>query len=286
MSGIRPRQKCAARPASTLPEGYSFTDVDDSEARKRNFTIAQVDEGTKYTSPSGPVLLLSKRVAEGDKLFWRFRVSGNNSWSIGVILDSKKGDNKELHVHGKVGLDSHGLVGGVMQSHNMHGSWVVAAFDNEAGTARFTVRGKTIEQTSAFKGPVRLALSTFSGTVVIMSKSIEDEVLANDGKRAELPVGAEVQLSEDHADFDDASSGPLKPGDVGTLLVDDGSSKPYKVLAPSGKKWWYHKNAIVSVQTLRSIPAGESPESISFVWVIGSIRERSHDHYSCCNFRS
>jgi hypothetical protein len=262
VSGIRPRQKCVARQASTLPEGYAFTGMDENEVRKRKFAVVQVEEGTKYTSPSGPVLLLSKRASEDGKLFWRFRVSGNNSWSIGVILDSNRNDNQELFAHGKVGLDSQGLVGGVMQSHNMHGSWVSAAFDNKTSTAKFTVRGKTIEQTATFKGPVRLALSTFAGTIVTMGQKMEHEIMINDGHQAEgaeLTVGAEVQLSHDYTDYDDASSGPLKPGVVGTLIEDDSSSKPYKVQAPNGKQWWYRKNAIVSTR-LGSNLLGESPE--------------------------
>jgi hypothetical protein len=261
-SAIRPQQAAAGAAGRTsIPDGYTYTEVDEAEARKRRFTIAHVDGAVKYTSPSGPVLLLSKRAAEGSRLFWRFQVNGNNSWSVGIISDSKRGEDQELHASGKVGLDSDGLMGGVMQSQKMHGSWVSAAFDGRTGTARFTVRGKTIEQTSAFKGPIRLALSTFSGCVVTMSQTAEEEA-ADDCDQAGLPVGAEVHLSHDYAEYDDACSGPLKPGDVGTLLVDDESSKPYKILAPNGKKWWYHRKAIVSA---RGAPAGEFCYSLATV---------------------
>ena len=40
------------------------------------------------------------------------------------------------------------------------------------------------------------------------------------------------------------SSGPLEPGNIGTLLQSDGSSKQYKVQASYGRKWWYQKEAI------------------------------------------
>ncbi len=245
---IRARQKLsigsAYKTASILPQGYEFTSVDEADAQLRNFKIAQSAQGTKYTSPSGPVLLLSKKAAEGSKLFWRFRVTGNNSWSIGVIPDSKRSDNEELFRHGKVGLDSTGLSGGVLPSQNMHGSWVSVSFDNKTSTAKFRVKGDTIEQKATFKGPVRLALSTFSGTIVTISTSLEEEKQI-DADRPEIRPGAQVELADDYADYGDASSGPLEPGKVGILLEDDGSSKPYKVQAPNGKKWWYRKEALV-----------------------------------------
>ena len=50
-------------------------------------------------------------------------------------------------------------------------------------------------------------------------------------------------MSSNYKEFDDAGDGPLKPGDVGTLIEDDNSSKPYRIEAKSGsdvgKKWWY-----------------------------------------------
>ena len=61
-------------------------------------------------------------------------------------------------------------------------------------------------------------------------------------------LGRQVMLSHDYAQYDDADEGPLKPGDIGTLLENDGSSKPYHVQAGSGKTWWYKKEAIVKVE--------------------------------------
>ena len=228
-------------------EGSLCTAVDEVEALKRKFEVESCSEGVMYTSPSGPVLLLSKKGGEGVNLSWRFRVTGNNSWSVGVIPDSKSSDNEELHERGKVGLDSHGLGGGVMQSHQMHGSWVLASFDSKSSIAKFTVRGETIEQVAKFKGPVRLALSTFNGTKVTMSRNLEEES-ADCSDQVELEAGAQVKLSDDYADHSDASSGPLKPGDVGTLVK--GSGKRYQVQASDGRTWWYDKAAIVSTSSL------------------------------------
>lgn len=226
------------------PEGSPFTPVDAVEALKRKFKISHVSEGVRFSSPSGPILLLSEKGGGEDKLLWRFRVTGNDSWSVGVILESKKDDNEELYQRGKVGLDSQGLSGGVMESHSMHGIWISVAFDCKAGVATYTLRGRSIQQTATFSGPVRLALSTFAGSIVTMSNGLEQEITSD---FSEMREGARVVLASDYADYDDAGSGPLKPGDVGTIheVDEDDPDKQYKVTAANGKKWWYHKNAVV-----------------------------------------
>ncbi len=58
----------------------------------------------------------------------------------------------------------------------------------------------------------------------------------------------QVKLSDDYAQYDDADEGPLARGDIGTLVEDDGSSKPYKVQSAGGKCWWYKKEAIVKAE--------------------------------------
>ena len=56
-------------------------------------------------------------------------------------------------------------------------------------------------------------------------------------------VGCKVKLAQDYASRSDASGGPLKPGDIGTLIEDDKSSKPFQVEF-NGKKWWYDRLAL------------------------------------------
>ena len=58
----------------------------------------------------------------------------------------------------------------------------------------------------------------------------------------------QVKLSDDFAKHGDASEGPLAPGDIGTLVEDDGTSAPYKIRSASGKTWWYRKEAVVKVE--------------------------------------
>jgi hypothetical protein len=44
--------------------------------------------------------------------------------------------------------------------------------------------------------------------------------------------------------YADAGGGPLKPGQVGVVIKNDGSNgQPFKVRASNGKEWWYHKQA-------------------------------------------
>jgi len=33
-------------------------------------------------------------------------------------------------------------------------------------------------------------------------------------------------------------------GDIGTIIADDGSSKPFRVQASDGRKWWYQAAAL------------------------------------------
>ena len=63
----------------------------------------------------------------------------------------------------------------------------------------------------------------------------------------------QVQLSTSYYEHDDASLGPLKPGDVGTLIQIKAAYKPYRVQAENGDRWWYKKEAIVR-QNAKGIP--------------------------------
>jgi hypothetical protein len=60
-----------------------------------------------------------------------------------------------------------------------------------------------------------------------------------------VTVGSRVVLSPTYASEGDASGGPLKLGDVGTVLVDDNSDKPLQILSSAGTKWWYTRGALV-----------------------------------------
>jgi hypothetical protein len=62
----------------------------------------------------------------------------------------------------------------------------------------------------------------------------------------EFVVGCKVALSPEYEACDDASSGPLHVGDIGTLIEDDGSSKPYRVEF-SGQRWWYTSKALTPI---------------------------------------
>ena len=59
--------------------------------------------------------------------------------------------------------------------------------------------------------------------------------------------GSKVKLSPSYKDHSDAAGGPLKPGDIGTVVEDDSSSKPYKVKADNGDTWWYRAEALSPV---------------------------------------
>ena len=61
-----------------------------------------------------------------------------------------------------------------------------------------------------------------------------------------------MRLAPGYASCSDAADGPLRPGDVGVLKRDDGSSKPFHVEA-AGKTWWYDEAAVETADG--SVPA-------------------------------
>jgi hypothetical protein len=90
-------------------------------------------------------------------------------------------------------------------------------------------------------------------------------------------VGCKVKLAPGYASHSDAEGGPLTPGDIGTLVEDDKSSKPFKI-EYNGKTWWYEKPALVVVGSASSKPSKLCPNGHGlepFVYT------RSHTCDSC-----
>lgn len=65
-------------------------------------------------------------------------------------------------------------------------------------------------------------------------------------------VGDSVVLSPDYRACSDACGGPMSPGDVGKVVQDDQSSKPYEVLF-KGRKWWYEAAALRRAEAKTSV---------------------------------
>jgi len=60
---------------------------------------------------------------------------------------------------------------------------------------------------------------------------------------ARLKVGDRVKLVPNYASFGDAGGGPLKLGDVGTVVADDKDDTPFKVTY-GGRSWYYKEGAL------------------------------------------
>jgi hypothetical protein len=58
-------------------------------------------------------------------------------------------------------------------------------------------------------------------------------------------VKFQVKLSRKYRLYIDSTNGPLQPGEVGRLLENDFSDKPYLVEAADGRMGWYELKAIV-----------------------------------------
>ena len=70
-----------------------------------------------------------------------------------------------------------------------------------------------------------------------------------------ISVGCDVRLTENFHDFGDAGGGPLRPGEVGKVIQDDGSSIPYQVQTSQGRTFWYRAGALRGMtQTTTAVP--------------------------------
>ena len=77
------------------------------------------------------------------------------------------------------------------------------------------------------------------------SECIEVLTLSGGARSRSILAGEEVKLSASYMKFEDAAEGPLHLGDIGVLVKDDGSDKPYLVRAADGTEWYYCRCAIV-----------------------------------------
>ena len=53
------------------------------------------------------------------------------------------------------------------------------------------------------------------------------------------------------------------PGEIGTIVEDDGSSKPFKVKSSDGKTWWYKKQALQSPSSREGSGCADPSEDVS-----------------------
>jgi hypothetical protein len=261
---------------------HHFSLVDLAQASARGFHVGPAagdwGSGGLFVSTSGPMLLLSVPAGGESMLRWRFRVEGNSSWSVGVVPESAVGDMEFLFRRGIIGLDSEGLSGGVMRRQRMHGQWVSASYDTGRGVAEFVIgegvgADERVEQRGALHGPVRLALSTFNDCRVTVVRDYVGAVTGAAtaggrqgetreqflGKRVSralpLRAGDTVRFAGDNLasarDHLSVCFGPLRPGDVGTVVREDSSSGKFLVRSESGTEWWY----VPAVLVLAAPPA-------------------------------
>jgi len=58
-----------------------------------------------------------------------------------------------------------------------------------------------------------------------------------------IKKGDKVVLVPNYQTFSDSSEGPLKPNDVGIVVENDNSYKPFKVEF-NNKTWWYDEKSV------------------------------------------
>ena len=60
----------------------------------------------------------------------------------------------------------------------------------------------------------------------------------------DFEVGTPVALARGYGAVTDAALGNLRPGDIGTIIVSDGTATPYFVESADGEKWWFERGAL------------------------------------------
>ena len=76
--------------------------------------------------------------------------------------------------------------------------------------------------------------------------------------------GDRVTLTAGWESCGDAEGGPLKWGEIGVVVEDDGSRLPLKVRADSGKEWWYQVAALRKVGAAQAAGGAATGMPVAF----------------------
>ena len=77
---------------------------------------------------------------------------------------------------------------------------------------------------------------------IIYNYSDDDEIETYN-YTSNLKIGDKVVLVTNYNDLSDTSEGPLNIGDVGLIIENDKSYKPFKIQF-NDKTWWYDEEAV------------------------------------------
>ena len=109
--------------------------------------------------------------------------------------------------------------------------------------------------------PSLLLASSERGTPATASGSASGTTTSTPTLVRELFVGCKVKPAAGFEDVSDASSGPLSPGDVGTVLkIRTGEENSYQVKSKTGGCWWYRRRAIRLVPESGPLAVGSRVE--------------------------
>eukprot|EP01041_Mallomonas_annulata_P008050 gene8050-16508_t len=129
--------------------------------------------GVKCVFPTDLALVYSKHPVPSStqrKISWSFRVSGNDSWAMGVVPESHVGESDFLYTKAKVGFNSSGNLSGCLPSKSMHGKLITVVLDADVKTADMYI-DNTLERSFLVDDgdfPARLGISGFGGTIATL----------------------------------------------------------------------------------------------------------------------
>jgi hypothetical protein len=114
----------------------------------------------------------------------------------------------------------------------------------DIASARALLRATNVP---VFGGTVRsLLLAPVAGSGSATGTNASSRTPGASASAATIAIGSKVRLADGFESVSDAALGPLRPGNVGTVLKTrlGGEETSFNVKAANGKTWWYRRNAI------------------------------------------
>ena len=251
----------AVQNSSSASDVLSKTSVFDkmkalTSSRNSKFSFSDISSKLDVRFPSGPVnffhdILVDKSSCTSSRLVFIPR-SGNSAWAVGVIPQSQESvadviwkSSTGWHCGGS-GSET-ASAESEFETATSESLVCIVSVDSKNCELKLEINGRLIGQQNLKPGifPLRLGICGHNSTRMHIVHESSDTVSKDES--VEFTVGCSVKLADDYESYSDAGKGPLKPGDIGRLLEDDGTSRPFNVEF-HGKRWWYDRPALVAVE--------------------------------------
>ncbi len=174
------------------------------------------------------------------------KAKGANGWTP-LMLAAEKGDDSAVKALLEKSLnDLH------RQNKQQRTALHAAAEEGHAHVLQTLISAKADLRVQDIDGRLPLQVATSDQCSELLAR---DEIgSVGSATLPDISPGSSVRLSISYRKWGDAAGGPLRPGDVGIVMENDKTDKPYRVQAPNSSQYWYVKQAVVQVQSASGPP--------------------------------